>query len=292
MTRRAGSQSQPPSTGKTMTMNTITHDDSFRAADTYDAAAKDFDAVPFAFWDRFGKKTVEHASLRIGSRVLDVGCGTGASAIPAAIEVGSEGYVTGVDIADGMLQEARNKAFAARVDNISFEKWDMTRLPFDECSFDAVISVFSIFFVEDMVTTLNGLWRLIRPGGTLAVTVWAEGAFEPAGGLFLEEVRRVRPELPEPNRPWQRLTEASAIHDLFQGAIGLEPELKVEPFRPDVSDPADWWGLVLGSGYRWFVQRLKPSERDKVKVRYIERMCQESAQKIELGAVVCIVRKP
>lgn len=275
-----------------MRMNTIVPDDSFKAADTYDAAAKDFDAVPFAFWDRHGRKTVEHASLRLGSKVLDVGCGTGASAIPAAVEVGPDGQVTGVDIADGMLREARNKAHASRLGNISFEKSDMVRLPFDESSFDAVISVFSIFFVEDMATTLNGLWWLIRPGGTLAVTVWADGALEPAGGMFLEEVRRVRPELPEPNRPWHRLTEARAIHDLFQKATGLEPDLRAEPFRPVVSDPQDWWGFILGSGYRSFVQRLTPSERERVREAYLERVKAQNVKQVELGAVVCVVFKP
>ncbi len=273
-------------------MNTITRDDSFKAADTYDAAAKDFDAVPFSFWDHHGRKTVEHMSLSPGSRVLDVGCGTGASAIPAALEVGPEGRVTGVDIADGMLQEARNKAHALRLDHASFEKSDMTRLPFDECSFDAVISVFSIFFVEDMVGTLGDLWRLIRPGGSLAVTVWTAGAFEPAGGLFLEEVRRVRPELPEPNRPWHRLTEPHAILDLFRNAVGLEPTLIREPFRPLVSDPHDWWRFIRGSGYRWFIEQMTPAERALVRDSYTKRMSERKAERIELGTVVCIVSKP
>ena len=59
-----------------------------RAAFTYNAAADYYDASPLSFWDYFGRQTIELASLRIGSRVLDVCCGAGASALPAAEAVG------------------------------------------------------------------------------------------------------------------------------------------------------------------------------------------------------------
>src|SRR2546421_12957898 len=67
-----------------------------RAAFTYNAAADFFDASPLGFWDYFGRRTIELASLPIGSRVLDVSCGTGASALPAAEAVGPTGKVIGV----------------------------------------------------------------------------------------------------------------------------------------------------------------------------------------------------
>src|SRR5215470_19101357 len=64
-----------------------------RAAFTYNAAADFFDASPLSFWDYFGRRTIELASLPNGSRVLDVCCGSGASALPAAEAVGPEGKV-------------------------------------------------------------------------------------------------------------------------------------------------------------------------------------------------------
>src|SRR5215469_5748225 len=70
-----------------------------RAAFTYNAASDFYDASPLSFWDYFGRRTIELASLSNGSRVLDVCCGSGASALPAAEAVGPKGNVIGVDLA-------------------------------------------------------------------------------------------------------------------------------------------------------------------------------------------------
>ncbi len=69
-------------------MDPINDPGKLKAEATYNAAADHFDDGPLAFWDRYGRRTVERLSLVRGSSVLDVGCGSGASAIPAAINVG------------------------------------------------------------------------------------------------------------------------------------------------------------------------------------------------------------
>src|SRR5215467_5419422 len=91
------------------------------AAFTYNAAADFFDASPLSFWDYFGRRTIELASLPSGSRVLDVCCGTGASALPAAEAVGPTGHVIGVDLANQLLESARAKAARRRLGNIELD---------------------------------------------------------------------------------------------------------------------------------------------------------------------------
>src|SRR5437870_13418941 len=81
-----------------------------RAAFTYNAAADFYDASPLSFWDYFGRRTIELASLSSGSRVLDVCCGAGASALPAAEAVGRTEAVIGVDLFKALLESARPKA--------------------------------------------------------------------------------------------------------------------------------------------------------------------------------------
>ena len=67
-----------------------------RIAATYGAAADTFDSLPF--WHHFGCRTVQRLNLQPGARVLDLCCGTGASALPAAEAVGPSGSVLGVDV--------------------------------------------------------------------------------------------------------------------------------------------------------------------------------------------------
>ena len=141
-----------------------------KAATTYNAAADHFDDDPLGFWDRYGRGTIERLTLSPGSTVLDVGCGSGASAIPAAQRVGPGGRVIGVDLAERLLAMARAKANALRLQNAEFRVGDMESLGFSDGAFDAVVCVFAIFFVPDMVKQVRELWRMVRPGGQLAIT--------------------------------------------------------------------------------------------------------------------------
>jgi SAM-dependent methyltransferase len=139
----------------------------------YNAAADYFDAEPLGFWARYGRRTVERLRLQQGAHVLDVGCGTGASALPAAQAVGPEGHVIAVDLAGELLKLGQAKAQTAGLQCVEFRRGDMTGLGFPDCHFDAVVCVFGIFFVPDMEHQVAELWRMVRPGGQLAITTWA-----------------------------------------------------------------------------------------------------------------------
>ena len=123
-----------------------------KAETAYNAAADYFDAEPLGFWARSGRRTVERLRLRDGAHVLDVCCGTGASALPAAQAVGPEGHVIAVDLAGELLKLGQAKAQAAELQCVEFRRGDMTGLGFPDRHFDAVVCVFGIFFVPDMET--------------------------------------------------------------------------------------------------------------------------------------------
>ncbi len=74
-----------------------------KAKETYDSAADHFDQTALGFWAKYGRSTVERLSLSPGSKVLDVCCGSGASAIPVASIVGCHGRVIAIDLAEQML---------------------------------------------------------------------------------------------------------------------------------------------------------------------------------------------
>src|SRR6185503_15176836 len=122
------------------------------------------------FWARYGRRTVERLGLVAGERVLDVCCGSGASAIPAAEMVEANGAVVGVDLAANLLELARAKAKQRGLTNIQFQSGDLMHLPFEDGSFDTVVCVFGIFFVPDMEGGLRELKRVVRNGGRVAIT--------------------------------------------------------------------------------------------------------------------------
>jgi len=99
----------------------LTPEDAKRsAAFTFNAAADVFDSSALGFRDDFGRKTVEKLGIGEGARVLDVCCGTGSSAIPAAELVGPSGFVIGIDLADKLLVLARKKARRCALENNRF----------------------------------------------------------------------------------------------------------------------------------------------------------------------------
>jgi SAM-dependent methyltransferase len=150
-----------------------------RAAVTYGAAADHYGLPSLAFWDRFGADTVSRLRLAPGGTVLDLCCGHGASAIAAARAVGATGRVLGVDVAGPLLELARARAAGEGLANVEFRQGDATCTGLSAGCFDAVVCVFGVFFAADMEAFIAEMWRLVRPGGVLAVTTWVRACSNP-----------------------------------------------------------------------------------------------------------------
>ncbi|HEV2185934.1 MAG TPA: class I SAM-dependent methyltransferase, partial [Stellaceae bacterium] len=108
-----------------------------------------------------------------GERVLDIGCGTGATAIPFAQAVGPRGHVTGVDISEPMLEQCRKNVAAAGATNLSFVLADAQVHRFPTDRFDLLISRFGVMFFADPVAAFTNLYAGLRRGGRLCMAVWA-----------------------------------------------------------------------------------------------------------------------
>lgn len=108
------------------------------------------------------------AGISSGDRVLDVGCGTGVLAREATRHVGSTGRVTGLDLSEGMLSVARLVG-----PGIDWRQGDAGDLPFEDESFDVVVSQFALMYFPDRPAALREMMRVLVPGGRLAVAVWA-----------------------------------------------------------------------------------------------------------------------
>lgn len=216
-----------------------------KAAATYDAAADHFDDEPLTFWDRIGRRTVERLALSPGAQVLDVGCGTGASALPAAQAIGPSGRV---DLSARLLERARAKVAARGLTNVEFRIGDMTSSGYPDQSFDAVISVFSVFFVPDMEGLVRELWRMVRRGGKLAVTAWGSRIFEPAYSRWQAAIKRERPDLCSAFNPWDRITDVESVRHLLHDGGIAGCEVAAEDGFQTLRPADDWWTIALGSG--------------------------------------------
>lgn len=234
---------------------------------TFDAAAPHFDDPALFFWDRLGRRTVELATPAEGERVVDVCCGTGASALPAARAVGPAGTVVGIDLSEGQLRRARGKAAAAGLDHARFVVGDLEDLRVPPASADLVVCVLGLYFARDLPAAVAGLARPLRRGGTLAVTTWGARSLEPGQSLYLDAVAAERPDLDvrASTLSWGRIDTAAKLAGVFARA-GLPPPVVVEEtLRHPVTAEA-FWRIVQGSGYRLMLDAMGEEAAERVRV--------------------------
>jgi ubiquinone/menaquinone biosynthesis C-methylase UbiE len=246
------------------------HELSARTARTYTAAADHYLRPALGFWDRWGAATVGRLPVSSGDAVLDVCCGAGASALPAARAVRPAGNVIGLDLAEPLLALARQRAAYLGLTNVCFRECDATASGLPSGSFDAVVCVFGVFFAADMPAFVAEMWRLVRPGGTLAITTWGPEWCEPASTIFWASVRELEPTLFKAFNPWDEITTTPALADLF--ARGGVDDAAVEATRGehhDLKRADDFWEIVLGSGYRATVDALSNEQQQRLHERVV-----------------------
>jgi arsenite methyltransferase len=107
--------------------------------------------------------------LEPGERVLDLGSGAGTDSLVASLMVGPEGSVTGIDMTPEMLEKARAGADALGVSNVTFVEGEAERLPFEDESFDVVISNGVIDLIPDKDAVFGEIHRVLVPGGRIQI---------------------------------------------------------------------------------------------------------------------------
>jgi ubiquinone/menaquinone biosynthesis C-methylase UbiE len=262
-----------------------------KAAATYNAAADFYDNPANSFWERFGRTTVARLGLRIGEHVLDVCCGSGASALAAAEKVGPTGSVIGVDLSERLMGLARAKANERRLRNVEFRIGDMLDLGLPKSHFDAVVCVFGIFFVPDMPAAVRALWHVVRPGGRLAITTWGPRFLEPGSTAFWNAIRDVRPDLYKGFNPWDRICDPASVLALLREGGVQQAEAAAEVGEHPIPSPEDWWAAVLGTGYRGTLEQLDPEDREHVRHANLQYVRHSGINSVEVNVVYAVARK-
>jgi SAM-dependent methyltransferase len=177
-----------------------------------------------------GPRVVEVAAVTGDDVVLDVACGNGNATIPAA-ETGAK--VTGIDLTPSLLEAGKAAAKEAGVE-IEWIEGDAQKLPFDDDSFDVVLSLFGCMFVPDQRAEAQELARVLKPGGRMAVAAWTpEGNI---GRMFIT-VAKHRPPPPEGFQPPILWGNEDHVKQLFEGTgVDLDLERTTVEFQADSLD--------------------------------------------------------
>lgn len=244
-------------------------------------------------------RLIGDARLRTGQRVLDLGCGTGYPAILAAQAVGSRGSVTGLDLSEGMLSIARQKAERLSLSNIEFQAKDVTVLHFEDASFDAVISRFCLMFLPDIPGAVNEIARVLKAGGYFSAAVWSSADKNPFISIPVEVIKRFT-EIPTPAPDQPGIFRLARPGDLLgiTEAGGLSGVSDEEITGESIFDSAEeYLGNVkeLAAPLQPLFAKLTGKQRDEAEAE-IKRAVNkyQSRDKIALPMVfrIVVARKP
>ena len=125
--------------------------------------------------DQRGREALVDKAVEAGKKVLDCGAGTGSTGLLAARKVGPGGHVTFFDLSEDMLAVAKEKVAAeSMTDRASFERGDLTKLPFEDNTFDVVVSSYSLCPVYNPALGALEMYRVVKPGGRIGIAHSAE----------------------------------------------------------------------------------------------------------------------
>lgn len=229
-------------------------------AETYERVHAPRFAVP-------ARDLVALAAPGPGARVLDIGTGTGIAAEIATTAVGEDGFVVGIDESLGMLSIGRRTR-----PSLDLTAARVIDLPFPDATFDTVLGNFVIAHFTKYETALFDITRVLRSGGRLAVTAWADGEDE-LTKTWLELVESVVPrEMLEPARdqaaPWhERFRHRTSMEETLidAGLRHVRTDLRQYQFRYPLDDYVD--GLSTWATGRFVRDMLGPTRWDAFRAR-------------------------
>lgn len=237
-------------------------------AAVFDQAAPTYDAVGVDFFGHFGRRLVAIAELSAGERVLDVGCGRGASAFPAAEAVGASGSVLGIDLAPGMVERTAGDAAARGLGWLTTRVGDAEDPAVPPGSVDVVLAGLILFFLPDLPAALRRYAEALVPGGRLAVTSFAGD--DPRWKPVFDAVNSFMPEGSGPPRPPGGgedgpFSSTERLHSALETAGYVEPVSVVEEHVTRFRDGDHWveWSRSHGLLALWLAVGDRRAEAEE-----------------------------
>lgn len=238
---------------------------------------------------------IERAKVKAGERIVDVGCGCGATTIALAQRTGPAGHVLGIDISAPMLARAREVTPAGLP--VDFVLADATVYPFEPASFDLLISRFGVMFFAEPALSFANMRRALRPSGRLAFACWREPRENPWMMVPLQAAYKHVPKLPQqgPDDPGPfSFASEQRVHRILGEAgfsgIAMEPRnLSIDIAIGRGLDAAVEGALEIGPAHR-ALEDQPPEARTAAKNSIREALAPfASGQAVTLGGSIWIV---
>jgi SAM-dependent methyltransferase len=191
-------------------------------------------AAPLGEW--FGRAV----QARAGLAVLDVGCGAGFPALALASGVRPGGRVVATDVSPEMVAVVARRAKALALDPVVARVADAADLPFEDEAFDAVTCSTALMLCREPTRVAAEMRRVLKPGGRLAVAVWAERFRSPFFEMALTTLAAALP----PSRPGApgpfRLGPPGALEGVLHAAAFSDVEIESRPFPFECASPEEY----------------------------------------------------
>jgi len=260
--------------------------------ETFNDAATGYDKPALRFFKAAAQHLAGSMDFRGSERVLDVACGTGAVALECARRLDA-GSVTGVDLSEGMLQRAKEKALEQGLDNLEFLCRDLLAMDFAPASFDAATCGFGIFFLPDMEAGLRTIAQQVKPGGAIGISSFTGAMMEPMSQQFVERIQAYGVEVPPLS--WKRLDDADKHAALYQAA-GLENvSTRTEQVGYDLAGFDEWWDILWHNGFRGLLNQLSASDLAQFRREHgeeIEALAAEHGLWLNVEVLISVGHKP
>lgn len=233
---------------------------------TFNAVSDGYGHSAMRFFSESAKQVSQYLNLKGDEQVLDVATGTGHVALAIAKEL-PDGHVTGIDFSTGMLSQAIKNRDRQEIGNVTFIEMDMQEIDYQDRYFDAAISAFGIFFIEDMKRQLSHIADKVKANGKILITTFFENTFAPLINLFLERLEGYGVEVP--NLAWKRVASKAQCLALFQAAGLQNATSRQRDLGFYLADASEWWYIVWNGGFRGLLSQLSQSDLEKFKAEHL-----------------------
>ncbi len=234
--------------------------------DTFNAVSGGYGHSAMRFFSESAEQVSSYLNLKGDEHVLDVATGTGYVALSIAEDL-PDGQVTGIDFSEGMLTQAEKNKKKQGKHNVTFVEMDMQAIDYQDEHFDAAVSAFSIFFVEDMKKQLIHIANKVKVGGSVLMTTFFDNAFTPLVNLLFDRFEAYGIEVP--SLAWKRVASREQCTALFEDA-GLQ---RINCMQKEcgyyLRDPSDWWYIIWNGGFRGLVNQLSQNDLAKFKADHL-----------------------